>query len=146
MRFKGEFRFLSNFYPCKIIAWGMEFPTAEHVYVATKTEDMEMRKAIAKLVTPGNAKRFGRKMDVRADWGRIKVSVMRGILKRKFADERLINMLQSIKGQIVEDNNWHDNFWGACSCSDCATKEKKNTLGKLLMEVRDEQKLGRHDQ
>ncbi|KKK84720.1 hypothetical protein LCGC14_2780470, partial [marine sediment metagenome] len=33
MKFRGNYGFLSNFYPCKIIAWGVEYPTAEHVYV-----------------------------------------------------------------------------------------------------------------
>lgn len=137
MKFRDDFRFLSNFYPCKIIAWGMEFPTAEHAYVASKTEDTVLRKEITELSTPGKAKRFGRKLVLREDWERIKVRVMRQILLRKFAHADLMKSLQSVEGEIVEENVWHDNFWGACLCSGCATKEKKNTLGKLLMEIRD---------
>lgn len=129
--------FLSNFYPCKIIAWGMEFPTAEHVYVASKTEDRILRKTISTILTPGKVKRFGRNLELRDNWNQIKVRVMRQILKRKFADEKLMAMLQSVEGEIVEDNPWHDNFWGSCSCSGCADKVKQNTLGKLLMEIRD---------
>ena len=138
MRFKGEFRFLSNFYPCKIIAWGMEFPTAEHVYVASKTEHMSLRKEIAELSTPGKAKRFGRRLIFREDWERRKVRVMRQILLRKFAHADLMKSLQSVEGEIVEENVWHDNFWGACSCSGCSGKDQRNMLGKLLMEVRDD--------
>lgn len=138
MRFKGEFRFLSNFYPCTIIAWGIEFPTAEHVYVAAKTEDRVLRKVISMASTPGKAKRFGKEIDLRDDWEQIKTHVMRGILRRKFADKELMNRLQLIRGEIIEDNVWHDNFWGACMCSECAKKEKKNMLGKLLMEIRDD--------
>lgn len=138
MRFKKEYKFLSNFYPCKIIAWGIEFPTAEHVYVAAKTEDRVLRKVISMASTPGKAKRFGRELDLRDDWEQIKIQVMRGILRRKFADKKLMASLQLVREEIIEHNVWHDNFWGACICPECANKEKKSMLGKLLMEVRDD--------
>lgn len=138
MRFKKEYKFLSNFYPCKIIAWGIEFPTAEHVYVAAKTKDRVLKKVISMASTPGKAKRFGKELDPRDDWEQIKIQVMRGILRRKFADTKLMKSLQLVREEIIEHNVWHDNFWGACICPECAKKEKKNMLGKLLMEVRDE--------
>jgi predicted NAD-dependent protein-ADP-ribosyltransferase YbiA (DUF1768 family) len=41
--------------------------------------------------------------------------------------------------EIVENNYWHDNFWGSCTCSRCGRKGENN-LGKILMSVRQELK------
>lgn len=139
MKFREEYRFLSNFYPCKIIAWGIEFPTAEHVYVAAKTFDMNLRREIARITTPGKAKRFGRSIELRPDWEEIRVSMMEIILRRKFEHPALRTRLIELEGEIIEHNQWHDNFWGVCQCGKgCSSGE--NTLGKLLMLLRDELK------
>ncbi len=137
MKFRGKYKFLSNFYPCKIIAWGIEYPTAEHVYVATKTQNKQLRRFVATISTAGNAKRFGRTIDTYYDWETTKVMYMRKILQRKFANEWLMKKLRAIDEEIIEHNTWHDNYWEACVCDKCARKKKKNTLGKLLMEIRD---------
>jgi len=34
--FKGDFRFLSNFYPVNVDYEGIMYPTVEHAYVAAK--------------------------------------------------------------------------------------------------------------
>lgn len=134
MKFRGEYFFLSNFYPCEIIAWGIEFPTSEHIYVAAKALDTNLRKQIAKISTPGQAKRFGRNVEIQPDWDEIKVSIMRGILCRKFSQNPDLRIrLAEIKGVIIEHNLWHDNFWGICRCRKCSGGE--NTLGKLLMSL-----------
>ena len=39
--------------------------------------------------------------------------------------------------ELVEKNNWHDNFWGDCTCLRCY-RIGENHLGKLWMELRDE--------
>lgn len=137
MRFRGEYHFLSNFYPCKIIAWGIEFPTSEHVYVAAKTLDVSLRKKIAEISTPGQAKRFGRTFEIRSDWEKIKVSMMENILRRKFEQPDLRARLLKIEGAIIEHNQWHDNFWGVCQCGKgCSFGE--NVLGRLLMVLRED--------
>lgn len=136
MRFRGEYRFLSNFYPCKIVAWGIEFPTSEHVYVAAKTFDMNLRRKIANLPTPGQAKRFGRALELRSDWKEVRVSIMEGILRRKFEQPDLRARLLEIEGAIIEHNQWHDNFWGVCQCGK-GCSSGKNVLGILLMALRE---------
>jgi len=136
MKFRGKYAFLSNFYPAKVIGWGIEFPTSEHAYVACKTKDMEIRRHIATLNTPGDAKRYGRKIQLREDWDDVKVACMRAILRRKFSDPELRRWLKAVNGDIVEHNTWHDNFWGVCICGKCTGGQ--NVLGKLLMEVRNE--------
>jgi hypothetical protein len=137
MRFRGQYHFLSNFYPCKIIAWGIEFSTAEHVYVAAKTFDMNLRKEIARITTPGGAKRVGRNIELRPDWKEVRVSMMESILRRKFEQPDLRTRLLEIEGAIIEHNQWHDNFWGVCQCGKgCSLGQ--NVLGILLMALRED--------
>ena len=38
---------------------------------------------------------------------------------------------------LVEKNNWHDNYWGDCSCLRCY-KVGENHLGKIWMALREE--------
>ena len=58
--FKNEYRWLSNFYP-SVIEWdGIIYPTVEHAYQGLKTNNIEDRKHIASLDTPGKAKKAGK--------------------------------------------------------------------------------------
>lgn len=138
-RFKGKYEFLSNFYPAFVESDGISYPTVEHAFVAMKTQDKNIRKQIADLRTPAEAKKFGRTLELRQGWNEMKVSVMRELLFKKFSNPNLRSRLKNTEGfELIEGNFWHDNFWGACSCDKCKQIEKQNMLGKLLMEVRKE--------
>jgi len=56
---KGEYKWLSNFYPCTINYNGEIFPSTEHAYQAYKTEDLLWREAIRISPTPAIAKQKG---------------------------------------------------------------------------------------
>lgn len=131
--FKEQHRWLSNFWPAEIKVNGIVYPTVEHAYVAMKTNDVELRKEISKLSTPGKAKSFGRQLIVRDNWDEIKVEIMYELLKLKFnipeLKEKLLGTNSSI---IVEENTWNDTFWGVCA------GKGSNTLGLLLMRIRQE--------
>lgn len=128
--FSGKYCFLSSFYPTQI-KYGGIYPTAEHAFQAAKTLSMNERFKIAQLATPGQAKRAGRKVTLRADWEDIKLQVMEEILLVKFFNRELAEKLISTGGQmLVEGNNWGDTFWGVCD------GKGQNHLGKLLMGVR----------
>lgn len=136
--FSGEYFFLSNFYPEKVIYEGRTYPTAEHAYVASKTTDEDIRSRITKIPTPGQAKRFGREMYLRSDWNSIKIREMRKILEYKFcyarSDSFLYSMLLSTAPAIlIEGNTWGDTFWGESPIG-----RGRNELGKLLMAIRDD--------
>ena len=138
MRFKDEYDFLSNFYPCDIYFLGIFFPSAEHAYVAAKTTDQFVRQEIATLSTPGEAKRFGRDLDLRPDWDDIKFDVMQQLVFAKFVMQHpeLGKRLRAIPEdiEIIEHNTWHDNFWGICECGKC--EGGQNILGSLLQSTR----------
>lgn len=131
--FQGEYRFLSNFWPCQIEFQGLVFPSVEHAYVASKTENASKRRMVAALPSAGDAKRYGRSFKLRDDWEDVKLGLMLDFLRKKFHTEYLADKLVATAPRIlIEGNRWGDTFWGMCS------GVGQNNLGKLLMQVRDE--------
>ncbi len=135
-KFEGEFEFLSNFAPSTFTFEGITYPTNEHFFQAMKTNDLGMRKAIAAAKTPGAAKRMGRQVQLRPDWERVKVDIMRTGLRCKFEHPILAQKLINTGNELlVEGNWWGDRFWGQCDGTG------RNMLGQLLMELREELKV-----
>lgn len=143
-KFEGQYEFLSNFYHCPIVDDdGIQYATNEHYFQAQKTLDLNQRRMIAAAATPGQSKRLGRTIDLRADWEEVKTDVMLEALRKKFANPMLARMLLATgDAELVEGNWWSDNVWGQCYCEKCkaAGIVGENRLGKLLMQVRDELK------
>jgi ribA/ribD-fused uncharacterized protein len=134
--FEGEFEFLSNFHPSEIVWCGISFPTVEHAFQASKGE-VEGMARFAALPTPGKAKREGQKLTKPESWEIAKVPVMLTLLRRKFQIPELREKLLATGNKaLIEGNNWHDTFWGVCTCPNC--EWGKNVLGELLMQVREE--------
>ncbi len=85
-RFAGENRFLSNFF-LKPLTWnGERWPSAEHAYQAAKCRKPEHFQKIRNAPSPGAAKRWSRKVEMRVDWDRVKEDVMLSVVRAKFAD------------------------------------------------------------
>lgn len=132
--FTGPNFFLSNFYPCEVAFEGKVYKSSEHAYMASKTEDLNIREYIAAQSTPGQAKKIGRSIPLRDNWDEVRVHYMRTILKSKFSDQFLYEKLLSTSPhELIEGNAWGDTFWGQCPIDN-----GKNMLGKLLMELRDD--------
>lgn len=139
LEFEGKYDFLSNFYPSPIFYDGITYPTNEHFFQAMKTLDQEERKKIAAADTPGKAKRMGRSIELRPDWEKIKVEVMRLGLILKFQNPDLKEkLLATGDEELIEGNWWCDQFWGSCNCSKHIRTPGRNVLGMLLMELRKE--------
>jgi predicted NAD-dependent protein-ADP-ribosyltransferase YbiA (DUF1768 family) len=63
---------------------------------------------------------------------------MERLLERKFSEDPLRSLLTSTYPEVlIEQNQWHDNYWGNCCCRACDMIVGENTLGRLLMSVRD---------
>lgn len=141
--FRGEYKFLSNFYLTPVMHEGMTYRSSEHAYQATKTLDMLLRRGIQVLTSPGSAKVVGDALPLRPDWEDIKVDVMRTILRVKFSKGSDLSalLMATSPHELIEGNRWHDNFWGVCRCPGCSggvPSEQLNWLGKLLMERREQ--------
>lgn len=135
--FNNKYGWLSNFWPSEIEFEGLKYPTVEHAYQAAKSEDDEVRKFVRDQITPGMAKNRGRRILLREDWDDVKVPIMRTLLRKKFYDETLRGFLIMTGNQeLIEENYWHDQFWGNCICNKHRDIPGENWLGKLLMEQR----------
>jgi len=141
--FRGEYRFLSNFYPCDVTLPAeaflpeMKFNSVENAYVAAKTLDLEMRKHIATL-TAGEAKKLGHEeiFPLRHDYSdERRLNTMRVLVEQKFSTknpELRQKLLDTKDATLVEGNTWEDDFYGV----NLTTGSGKNHLGQILMQVR----------
>lgn len=131
--FNGPTRFLSNFHPCRVEYEGITYRNTEAAFQAAKSLDPAERQKFADL-SPGDAKKLGRRINLRPDWENVKVGVMRDVLRAKFAQPDLRKQLLATgTAQLEERNTWGDRIWGTT-----APGVGKNLLGKLLMEIRAE--------
>jgi hypothetical protein len=137
-QFRGEWRYLSNFWPDSIVFGGIEYPTAEHAFQAQKTLTVDIRRDIAGLASPGAAKRYGRTVALRADWEQVKKRAMLMVVLAKFIQnpDLAAQLVATEDAYLEEGNTWHDNFWGSCGCP-AHIGEGLNYLGRILMMVRD---------
>lgn len=131
--FHGKYRFLSNFYPSIVHYDGIFYPSSEHAFQAAKSLELRKRLAIAKLESPGDAKKAGKVLELRPDWDLIRDQIMFDIVLLKFAmrDSIKNQLLATGDQELVEGNTWGDKYWGVCD------GEGENKLGKILMKVRD---------
>lgn len=138
--FKGEYRWLSNFWPCNVSLYGCEYPSVEHAYQAAKTTDEEKRVQFqAPELTAKEAKKLGKRLKIRSEWNneKFKLGIMEGLVRQKFSDlnPELKEKLLATKNEgIVEGNFWRDSFWGI----DLHTGNGYNHLGKIIMKIRRE--------
>ena len=130
--FDGEYRFLSNFWPANVELDGEIYPSVENAYQAAKTNLVGARVSF-RTYSPGEAKKFGRKLVIRGDWESVKLIIMERLIRQKFQIERLKSQIIKTKNaELIEGNWWGDTFWGVCHGSGA------NNLGKILMKVRSE--------
>ncbi len=136
-RFKDDYLFLSNFYISPFIYKNKRFLSSEHAYNYYKTFDRKERKNIILSPSPRMAKQLGRRCSLRNDWEEVKDKVMYSVVKAKFSNPELKELLLSTGEEKLEEGNyWHDNYWGCCKCNECINIKGKNKLGKILMRIR----------
>lgn len=137
--FSGSYRFLSNFWLCKVPFEDVTWPSLEHAFVAAKTLDPAERNQILQIHSPGQVKRYGRKLTLRPGWEEMRVDVMRQLLASKFAPGSTLATILALTSPntLVEGNHWHDQFWGDCTCERVSCSAPgQNHLGRLLMDHR----------
>lgn len=134
--------FLSNYYPEDIVYEGITYKSSEAAFQAAKilgkntAETAEKRKKFIGVM-PNMAKKMGRKVELRPDWDLIKDDIMLDILRIKFKTGSKLakKLIETGEQELIENNTWHDNYWGSCTCDRCRDTGL-NKLGKLLMQVR----------
>lgn len=131
--FRGEYYFLSNFYPVQLEYRGLIFKDSEAAFQSMKALDSSVREEFVPL-SKGKAKQHGKVIKMRPDWEKIKIAVMYDVVRAKFTQsEYLKNKLLATGDAYLEEGNNHgDKTWGTVN------GYGKNYLGKILMLVRKE--------
>ena len=131
--FSGCNFWLSNFWLTDVVFEGFVYTSTETAYQAAKSLDHDTRKNFLNI-SPSKAKRLGNAINLREDWEKVKVNVMRKVIKQKFMTGSFLaeKLIQTGNKELIEGNNWNDVFWGVCN------GVGKNKLGILLMERRGE--------
>ena len=81
--FRGDFSFLSNFYNVPIEYGGIKYQNNEAAFQAQKCADTKDKERFSNI-SGAEAKRLGRRVSLREDWEKVKVSVMTDIVHEKF--------------------------------------------------------------
>ena len=115
---------------------GVLYASSEHAFVAAKSLDKRVRRHVASIATPGQAKRYGRSITLRPDWDEVKDQVMYEIVKDKFTRNGKLQAKLLATGDvpIQEGNMWRDTYWGV----DLKTGAGQNRLGEIIMRIRSE--------
>lgn len=133
--FKGDYRWLSNFTPCKIELDGFIYPSVEHAYMSAKNDNSYWKDFCMAEEKAGAVKRESYKITLVSDWENKKIEVMKHCLIQKFNQEPYKSkLLQTGDEYIQEGNTWNDTFWGVC----LKTGKGENNLGRMIMDIRTE--------
>lgn len=133
--FFGEYRYLSNFEVCDVWFDGRLYGSSEAAYMSAKTLDGDLRDKFIKIraLSSSDAKKLGRSIPLRTDWGRVRYEVMASVVFDKFYRHKELRdkLLSTGNKYLEETNHWNDTYWGVCN------GVGENNLGKLLMTIRE---------
>jgi ribA/ribD-fused uncharacterized protein len=129
--FVAEYRWLSNFFPCRVEWEGRVYGSSEAAYHSGKYPAAD-RDAFTRL-DPDPARKLSRvKPYDTAAWEARKVPTMRAIIWAKFSQNpELAKKLLATGDHYLEETNWWgDKIWGVYQ------GEGQNLLGKIIMDAR----------
>lgn len=130
-RFVDDYYFLSNFSDSDFVYDDIPYKNAEAAFQAQKCSNKEDRRAFSELNST-EAKKLGRKIELRKEWEKIKVKEMKNIVYAKFSQNQELKerLLDTGDAYLEEGNTWGDRIWGTVDGNGA------NLLGIILMEVR----------
>lgn len=132
--------YLSNFYEAPVTYDGLSFANNEAAFQAQKCVELKDRVKFC-FLNPSEAKKLGRRIELRKDWEDVKVKVMTEVVRCKFYQNPNLadKLLATGDAYLEEGNTWGDRIWGTVN------GQGKNLLGGILMTVREELRL-KHEQ
>jgi hypothetical protein len=136
--FFGPRSWLSNIHPAPVLADDILYPSAEHAFQASRTDDPSLRRDIAKALTITRAGGVMNNLKLRPDWHPLSTAIMLEILRAKFSDPALAaELVDTGTFPLINLNYWGDRHWGAVA--EGTVLHGGNRLGHCLMQVRTEQ-------
>jgi len=141
MRFRDDYFFLSNFYPCDVKIEGdltgtgsdIVFPSSENAYHYFRSDNPKTKEKFI-THTPLGAKKLAKRCKAKPNWDDIKLGVMYYVVKQKFIQnpDLAAKLISTGNEMLIEHNWWRDTFWGVCNGIG------ENNLGMILMRIRAE--------
>ena len=140
--FRGGNSFLSNFYACRIDAWGHIFNTVEAAYQYRKCifyDDVETAEKMLATRTGLQAKYLSKtireKEHIRAQWNKQRRSVMTALVAIKFRDTTLRKrLLDTYPSPLMECVRSREGFWSMLTYTG---QSGQNELGQILVNCRE---------
>jgi ribA/ribD-fused uncharacterized protein len=133
---KDPYGFMSNYFKARFFIYGRWWSFVEAPYQAEKTSIQSEKDEIWAAVKANDSRLLGQKVTMRPDWDQIKRSVMKECCTAKFLQhpELRKQLMETGDQELIEDSpvDW---YWGIG-----ADGKGKNTLGQVLMEIREELK------
>ena len=131
--FRGKYYFLSNFYNASVTYDGLTYQNNEAAFQAQKCTTLTGKQRFTDL-NPSEAKKLGRRVQLRTDWEQVKIQIMYEIVLAKFKQnpDLAALLLNTGEAHLEEGNTWGDKIWGTVNGVGA------NNLGKILMRVRSE--------
>lgn len=135
-RFKGEFVFLSNRFPCRVLWEGLEYRSAEAAFQASKCQD-EMERRVYAGCSTDKAILKGKDQIPYQGWEDDQLGIMESILRAKFElNPSLMQKLADTENCVfLNGNNKQETFWGI----DLYSWIGENHLGRIIMSIRDKE-------
>ena len=134
--FRGNFNWLSNFYPCKVIYKDNEFNSVEQAYMFAKNDTSGDWLNFCLNNSPAMCKAQSKLIKIRDDWDSVKLKIMEDLLFQKFNQEPFkTKLIETGNRNIVEGNFWGDIFWGVNLKVNPNYGE--NHLGRIIMKIRE---------
>jgi ribA/ribD-fused uncharacterized protein len=129
--FVAEYRWLSNYFPCRIEWEGRVYGSAEAAYHSGKYPTAD-RDVFTHLDADLARKLSRAKPYDRAEWEARKMTTMRDVVWAKFSQNpELAEKLLATGDRYLEETNWWgDKVWGVYR------GEGQNLLGQIIMDVR----------
>lgn len=141
----------SNFYPARIEAEGLVFPTSEHYFMWQKAmhfNDHKLANIMLKLDHPADVKLLGRRVEGfgEEEWDAVKVQAMFNAVYLKFTQNPILKerlMAPEYEGKSFVEGSPVDKIWGvglAFDSEEIADEKNwqgENLLGLVLNTVRE---------
>ncbi len=150
-QFKGQYEFLDPAYYCLAEYDGVIYNSAEAAFLASQFDDHYFRSMFRNPALPiWRARDLSKKLQRRRGWTpELSLEVMGQVTLDKFSRTAKLRtaLLASGEERIVAENNWHEQFWGCCTCATHPGKYGRrsscsvsgcNHLGEVLMAVREQ--------
>ena len=130
--FTKDYQFLSNSYNSPVEIGGIVYTNAESAFWAQRVKDSRARNKFARL-SGNKARAKAIQAEPVEDWDTNINQYMEQVLRSKFKDPKMKNLLLKTKGmKLINTNTYRDDYWGVYM------GKGKNILGRLLMKIRDE--------